>query len=273
MEFKSELFYLLRWRWFTTRVVCLGLLSCWRVKRRPWPSFAADCSRFPKFHDSFHFDDIHSSRRSEASLQLSTLVIVCDCGDFVLSPNVSSVSMASFVSSDQRTCFLQVVLRVSQSVCTVSIGLLPVQGPTNCLLWNYNCNCATGFTCVLAVVLGSLDASLTSPLLPTSVRLVLALFEFLDDTSTPVLDSWKCSSNFPYPPPELWTPTYLFLKLNWFLLFLAWSFLKLQLKLLLDVNWKITLRQILPAISFTKPLHTHGLCHGSIKWLVFRSHF
>lgn len=50
-----------------------------------------------------------------------------------------------------------------------------------------------------AVVLGSLDASLTSLLLPTSVRLVLALFEFLDDTSAPVLDSW----NFSYPPPEL----------------------------------------------------------------------
>lgn len=61
---------------------------------------------------------------------------------------------------------------------------------------------ATGFTCVSAVVLGSLDASLTSLLLPTSVRLVLALFEFLDDTSTPVLDSRKCCSNFSYPPPE-----------------------------------------------------------------------
>lgn len=144
-----------------------------------------------------------------------------------------------------------------------------MQGASNCLPWNNNCDCPTGVTCVSAVVLGSLDASLTSLLLPTSVRLVLALFEFLDDTSTPVLDSW----NFSYPPPELWTPTYLFLKLNWFLSLLAWSFLKLQLKLLLDVNWKISLSQILPATSFTKPLHTHGLCYYSITWLVFRSYF
>lgn len=152
MEFKSELFYLLFWRWFTMRDVCLVLLSCWKIKQRPRPSFAADCFRVPDFPDSFHFDDIHSSRRSEASLQISTLVIVCHCGDCVLSPNISSVSMASSLwpKDGLPVCivFLQVVFSVSQSDLKVS-----AQFPLLCFLCRVQVTVFLEITIVTVTVL------------------------------------------------------------------------------------------------------------------------
>lgn len=70
---------------FTTSTVWFGL-SCWKTKRWPRSSFAADClscalsSSHILLHDSF-LDKIPSSRHTEGSQHHNTLTTVFHCGD------------------------------------------------------------------------------------------------------------------------------------------------------------------------------------------------
>lgn len=88
------------------------------------------------------------------SLQISTLVIVCHCGDCVLSPNISSVSMASSLwpKDGLPVCivFLQVVFSVSQSDLKVS-----AQFPLLCFLCRVQLTVFLEIT-IVTVLLGSL---------------------------------------------------------------------------------------------------------------------